>query len=124
MVYIFDTSSFIVIGHYYPERFPTFWSRFDASVEAGEVISVREAFNELTTEASRPWLAQWIKDHKEIFFLPSDEETHFVRKIFKVPHFQMLVNAKARLTGRPAADPFLIAAAHVRDGTVVSEETK
>jgi len=124
MVYVFDTSSFIVIGHYYPERFPTFWTRFDAAVDAEEIVSVREAFNELTTEASRPWLSQWIKEHKEIFLVPSDEETQFVRRIFRVPHFQMLVNGKARLTGKPTADPFIIAAARVRDGTVVSEETK
>ena len=25
MPYVFDTSAFIIIGHYYPDQFPTFW---------------------------------------------------------------------------------------------------
>ncbi|MGZ5456311.1 MAG: DUF4411 family protein [Thermoanaerobaculia bacterium] len=56
--------------------------------------------------------------------MPSAKETEFVGKIFRIPHFQMLVSGKARLAGKPAADPFVIAAAKVLGGTVVSEETK
>ena len=29
MAYVFDTSSFIVMGHYYPEQFPRFWEKFN-----------------------------------------------------------------------------------------------
>lgn len=124
MPYVFDTSAFIIIGHYYPEQFPTFWKRFDAAVDSGEIVSVRETLNELSTKASRPWLADWVKQHSSIFKVPGAEETEFVRKIFQMPHFQMLVSGKARLAGKPAADPFVIAAAKVLGGAVVSEETK
>ena len=121
---MFDSSSFIVISHYFPDQFPTFWARFEKAIEAGEIISVRETLNELTTKASRPWLAQWVKDHRAMFLVPSNEELEFVREIFKIPHFQMLVTVKQRLSGNPAADPFVIAAAKVRGATVVSEESK
>jgi len=33
MPFIFDTNSLRVLGNYYPERFPSFWKRFDEMVE-------------------------------------------------------------------------------------------
>lgn len=124
MPYVFDTSAFIIIGHYYPDQFPTFWKRFDTAVDSGEIVSVREALNELSTKASRPWLAEWVKAHSNIFKVPTSKETDFVGEIFRIPHFQMLVSGKARLGGKPVADPFVIAAAKVLGAIVISEETK
>jgi hypothetical protein len=124
MQYVFDTSAFIIIGHYYPDQFPTFWKRFSTAVDSGEIVSVREALNELSTKASRPWLGDWVKANSGIFQVPTAAETAFVGEIFRIPHFQMLVGGKARLSGKPVADPFVIAAAKVLEGTVVSEETK
>ena len=43
-------------------------------------------------------------------------------QIFQIPHFQSLIGEKQRLTGTPVADPFVIACAKVRKGTVVTEE--
>ena len=31
---VFDTSSFRVLNHYFPEQFPSFWEKFDAAGEA------------------------------------------------------------------------------------------
>jgi hypothetical protein len=121
VVYVFDTSSLIVLGHYFPDRFPTFWSNFDAAVANGEVISVREVLKEFAS--TRAWFMQWVNDHKEMFLTPGDEETKFVARIFQVPHFQMLVTETQRLRGQPVADPFVIACASVRGGTVVTEES-
>jgi hypothetical protein len=48
MKYVFDSSSLInLFWHYYPERFPTLWQKFDALVSEGEIGSVREVFNEI-----------------------------------------------------------------------------
>ncbi|HVS30724.1 MAG TPA: DUF4411 family protein [Thermoanaerobaculia bacterium] len=79
---------------------------------------------ELKTRATRPWLADWIKENSEIFRVPTAAETSFVAQIFQVPHFQMLVSGKGVLAGKPAADPFVIAAAKIHGGTVVTDETK
>lgn len=122
MIYVFDTSSIIVMGHYFPDRFPTFWSNFESAVRSGTVISVREVLKELASP--REWLMDWVNDHKEMFLVPGPQETNFVASIFKVPHFQMLVTEAQRLRGQPVADPFVIACASVRAGTVVTEESR
>lgn len=122
MLHVFDTNSMRVLGHYYPNRFPTFWERFDIAVAAGSVISVREVYNELQYQVTEDWYRDWIERHKTMFVVPSAAETQFVARIFTVPHFRALVGEKQRLKGQPVADPFLIACAHARDGIVVSEE--
>ena len=122
MVYVFDTSSFIVISHYYPQQFPSFWNKFDEAVDIGKIISVREVFRELDQNASAPHLSDWTENHKSIFIIPNAEATQFVSTIFSFPHFQALVSEKNRLAGRPCADPFIIAWAKVIGGCVVTEE--
>ncbi len=124
MIYIFDTNSFIVLGHYFPDRFPSFWERFNAAIAEGDIVSVREVFKELEGRGNRPHLQKWIESNKEIFLIPSPEEMKFVGEIFKVPHFRDLVTQKQRLKGTPVADPFVIAAAKIRNGWVVTEEEK
>jgi hypothetical protein len=121
VVYVFDTSSIIVLGHYFPDRFPTFWNNFNTAVTEGDVVSVREVLKEIASP--RQWLMDWVNSHKEMFLLPGSEETMFVAKIFQVPHFQMLVTETQRLRGQPVADPFVIACASVLGGTVVTEES-
>jgi len=121
LVYVFDTSSIIVLGHYFPDRFPTFWDNFESAVATGSVVSVREVLREIASP--RPWLADWVNNHKGMFLMPGAEETAFVAKIFQVAHFQMLVTETQRLRGQPVADPFVIACASVRGGTVVTEES-
>jgi len=122
MVYIFDTSSFRVMDHYFPDHFPSFWQDFEASIQNGEILSAREVFNELIKQGIRPHLLEWVKSNKNIFLMASDDDGLFISKIFAVPHFQLLVSEKERLKGSPVADPFVIAAAKTRDGSVVTEE--
>jgi len=121
MIYVLDTSSLIVLQHYFPDRFPTFWSNLEAAISAGEVVSVREVLKEFSSPKS--WLMDWVKKHHDIFLTPGPEETAFVAKIFQVQHFQMLVTETQRLRGQPVADPFVIACASVKGGSVVTEET-
>ncbi len=122
MTYVFDTSSFIVIGHYYPEQFPSFWDKFNQAADSGKIISVREVFRELDQDASTSHLSNWIEHHKNIFMIPNAAATQFVRTIFSVSHFQTLVSEKNRLAGRPCAGPFIIALAKVMNSCVVTEE--
>jgi len=122
MLYVFDTNSMRVLGHYYPKRFPTFWQRFSEAVAGGSVLSVREVYNELQFQVTEDWYRDWIEDHKTMFVVPAAEEAQFVAQIFTVGHFRIMVGEKQRLKGQPVADPFLIACAHARGGVVVSEE--
>ena len=122
MPFVFDTNSIRVLSNYYPQRFPSFWRRFDQLVTDEEVISTREVLRELPTQLTQPWLLDWIDHHKELFVTPGQDETDFVRQIFAVRHFQALVGQKQRLKGTPVADPWVITCAHTRQGCVVTEE--
>ncbi len=122
MKYVFDSDSLInLFRHYYPERFPTLWEKFDALVSAGELISVREVFNEIGS--SEDSLAIWAKEQKSMLFLESTtEELKFVGEIFKVRHFQAMIRKQERLKGKPVADPFVIARARISRAYVVTQE--
>lgn len=122
MQYVFDSSSFRVLEHYFPHRFPSFWQNLEAAVTEGQIISVREVYNELSRQGIGPHLAEWIRAHKGKFPVPGEEETLFVQEIFRVRHFQQLVAKRNQLTGSPVADPFVIAAAKACHGCVVTEE--
>ncbi len=124
MLYVLDSNSFIVLSHYFPNRFPTFWSNLNAHVRDGHVISVREVKKELSRGGDRSHLEKWINDNRAIFLTPSKGEMDFVAQIFAVPRFLELVRSKQILKGMPVADPFVIAAAKARGGCVVTEETE
>lgn len=120
--YVFDTNSFRVLENYYPKRFPTFWSNFDGTVEAGTVVSVREVYNEMERLARTPWLLEWAKEHRDSFLTPTSAEMQFVAQIFSIPRFSSLVGKTQQLQGYPVADPFVIACARVQGGCVVTQE--
>jgi hypothetical protein len=122
MVYVFDTSAFIVLGHYFPGRFPSFWLHLNALVDGRRLLSVSEVLKELDNHLTRVHLADWVKSRPGLFVPPSTDEMAFVSKIFSVPSFQALVKEKDRLRGAPVADPFVIARAAVAGGCVVTEE--
>lgn len=122
MAFVFDTSSFIVTSHYFPDRFPTFWERLNQSVASGTIISVREVYRELTRGNAKEHLELWIEENKDVFRDPTPEEAGFVRDIFAVPRFGELVRKKQLLEGTAVADPFVIASARACSGCVVTEE--
>ena len=123
MAYVLDTSSFSVLGNYYPERFPTFWETFNQAVTNGKIISVSEVDRELEFYTRHPHISNWVKHHGSIFLPPKPAEMRFITGLFSVPRFQTLVREKDRLAGYLCADPFIIAKAKFIHGCVVTEET-
>lgn len=122
MIYVFDTSSVRALQHFYPRVFKSIWDGLDDLVAQERLISTREVFHELESQAISSELVEWVKDNKEIFRMPIAAELQFVAEIFKVKHFQALIGKQQRLKGTPVADPFVIACAKAHDGTVVTEE--
>ena len=110
------------MGHFFPDRFPSFWESFDQLVDAGDVVSVREVRRELELQSVHQHMLDWAKRHRPFFRLPSAAETEFVGEIFSVPKFLDMVRRRNILEGRPVADPFVVAAAKVHEGCVVTEE--
>ena len=122
-MYVFDNGPLITLfKHYYPERFPSLWKKFDALRAEGKIISVREVKNEIERYAETDRLITWTKRSTQFFPTPIHEELLFVAEIFKIKHFQNLIKKKELLKGRPVADPFIIAKARVMDGCVVTLE--
>ena len=70
---------------------------------------------------TRQHMERWLQANGGVFNTPTEAEMSFVAQVFQVPEFQTLVRRKQILSGSPAADPFVIAAAHVRGGCVVTE---
>jgi hypothetical protein len=122
MVYIFDTSSFIVLNNYFPKNFPTLWEKINLLLKEGKFISVQEVFNELESGRNKKFLLDWVTSNKKIFLKPTQNETLFVSEIFKIKHFQYLVSERQMLQGKPVADPFIIACAKIKKGCVITEE--
>lgn len=122
MIYVLDTNSFSVFKYFYQSRFPSFWKQLDALVASEGLISVREVLKELESSSDSDFVYKWAKSKKDIFRIPTSEESLFIQEIFKIPHFQYLVEPKKMLKGGSVADPFLIAAAKLNQGCVVTEE--
>jgi len=122
-MYVFDTNSLsVILKHYYPERFPSLWIKLNEMLINGDIKLVRESYNEIMKLNANDRPAKWAQENRKLFSTPSVEELQFVNKIFEVAHFQKLIEKKKILSGRPAADPFVIAKAKFENAIVVTEE--
>ncbi|MFC1634756.1 PIN domain-containing protein [Planctomycetota bacterium] len=122
-MYVFDTNSLsVILKHYYPERFPSLWIKLDEMLTSGDVVLVRESYNEIMKLNAKDRPAKWAQENRKLFSTPSLEELQFVNEIFAIAHFQQLIEKKKILSGRPVADPFVIAKAKIDHATVVTEE--
>ena len=123
MIWVFDDNSLSnILNHYYPDRFPSFWERFDKAVEDGAIISVREVRFELTLKFSNEAIGRLMKLNADFFSSPTPEELERITQIYSVAHFRQNLDRKKLLKGGFFADPFVIAKAWKEGGTVVSEE--
>jgi hypothetical protein len=86
------------------------------------VCSVREVHNEIKVLTRKDALESWSKANPKFFHDPTPEELQFITQIYSVPHFITSINQQKLLKGGPFADPFIIAKAYVKKGTVVTQE--
>ena len=121
-MYIADTGFFYALRHMYIANFPSLWARLDALVAGGELLSVREVKNELEWHAPSEAIAQWAKHNRHIFASPSEAELQTVSEILAQPQFTGLIRLENLVKGRPVADPFVVAAAVHRKGSIVITE--
>jgi Domain of unknown function (DUF4411) len=121
-MYVFDTSSFRELFHFYPQRFPTLWRSFENLVENGLILSVKEVLQEMNFSGAEHLDTKWAKNHRKIFREPGLEEARFISEIFKIDHFQQSLEQKKLLKGGYFADPFVIASAKINSATVVTQE--
>jgi hypothetical protein len=120
---VFDTNSLSnVLNHYYPDRFPSFWQKFDVALQDKTVISVREAKFELQRQFDKAIIDRLVKHSPDFFENPSVEELSFITQIYSIAHFRQNLDRKKLLQGGYFADPFIIAKAKIKEAVVVTEE--
>ena len=122
MIYVLDTSAIGVLSNYYPATFGTLWGLIEAMADEGTFVSVREVLNELENWSASDFIQDWARRRRALFATPSPAEQAAVARILAVPHFQQIIGTQAMLKGTPVADPFVIAAAMVAGGAVVTQE--
>jgi len=126
MIYVYDNNSLSnILNHYYPDRFPSFWEKFDEMIQNGEIISVREVRFELTSKFSDEVIDRLVKYNDAFFANPTPEELGFITKIYSVLHFQQnldYVKEQAEKKAKEAKE----ARTHekVDDGVFVSGEER
>ncbi len=123
-MYIFDTNVFYALGHYYPSRFPSIWTRLEDLTRNGDLGSVKEVLREIESNCPFESIENWAKDHRAIFKPASEEEMRFVARLFQKKPYQGFVKTQNILKGRPVADPFVIAAGKITGGNVVTLESQ
>lgn len=119
MKYVIDSSVIIDMKHYYPDIFKELWDKFNILVSSEEIISVREAYNEIT--GREDFLSDWAEKNKEIFYEPEGEEYTKVTEI--LTNHKELVKKDSLVGGKPVADPFLIAKAYSKKLILLTNET-
>jgi hypothetical protein len=118
-LYSFDTSAFINgrRDQFKPTVFRTLWQRIEEQIAAGSIRSPDPVRDEIGRREDE--VHAWVKERPELF-VPLEEDiqratTHVLSAAPK------LVGVGG---GRNMADPFVVALAMARDGTVVTDETR
>lgn len=118
--YIIDSGPFIDLNKYPPDVFDTLWTNLEEMFHTNEIISSIEVYREIK-DYNDEYVAEWSNRNKKYFFKPTIEEQAFVSDILE--EFPNLIKQSAILTGRPQADPFVIAQAKFNDAILVHTET-
>jgi hypothetical protein len=117
-VYVFDTSALIGawVRMYPPDIIPALWDRIDELGAAGQLTVPEEVLREL--EAQEDDLHAWVKSRADFLVSPTDRAVLLEARAVLQDHPELTKTG----TGRGLADPFVIAMAHVKAFTVVTEE--
>ena len=114
--YVVDASIWIRIGRNHPpDIFVSLWERLDASIAAGDLISPDEVLQEL--ERGTDDLAETLSTRGGLFLSLDEAQMTAVAEVMQA--CPGIVDEEAE---RGRADPFVVALARVRHGTVVTDE--
>lgn len=88
----------------------------------GDLISVREVYNEVLKNCPQEHLLLWVKKRKSIFVIPNEKEQRLILEMMKHEENRNLIKHNNILKGLPVADPFILAVAKCRNAIVVTKE--
>ncbi len=126
-VYVVDTCAMRELIYHCRRGIPAYdrmWDMIDQLIIASEIVFVKESFSELERQCTTKENVQWLKEKKDFFTSPSNEECEIVAQIYRNRNFQNNVARKNIHNGQPVADAFLVARAKFigNDAIVVSRE--
>lgn len=115
--YSMDTSALVdgINRYYRPSVHRSLWDKIDGLIDAGRVIATEEVRIEVCRKEDR--LTDWCKQRSKMF-LEVDEAIQPAVSQILAAHPKLI---KA-MSNKSSADPFVIALAFVKGGTVVSAE--
>lgn len=116
--YVFDSGPLIDLKNYPRDIFPTIWGQLEQMFQSGQIISCHEVLREI--ENFDDEIAAWAKGNKDYFHRPSLDEQRTVAGILK-KHPELVRQANI-VSGKPVADPFVIAQALFHKRTLVHRE--
>ena len=119
MKYVIDSNILIDMKHFYPQIFTSFWNKMNELIASNEMISVKEAYNELTSR--NDFISKWAEENELIFATPNADEYTTVTEIM-TKHKELVKNESIN-GGRAVADPFLIAKAKATNSILITNET-
>lgn len=126
MIYVLDTNIFRTLLEHFPKKgsyFEDIWEKIDAKIANKQIVSVDECFNEMANHySSDSDNFKWIKQRKEMFLNPTNEESHIIRDLFQNTKMRESIHTKNILNNRPSADVYLAAKTKVLNATLVTNE--
>jgi hypothetical protein len=118
MIYVIDTDSFIALRRIYsPRHFESLWHDIEVLIAKDHLISTRINYEELKITDDSLY-NEWKIKHREMFIEIDESIQGKVTEILSI--FSDLIDVD---NDKEQADPYVIAAALVKEGTVISEET-
>lgn len=116
-IYVIDACALIDAAQNYnmsKKSFTHIWNELNEMIRNGQLISSTEIMDELKDDD----LKDWAKKHRECFLPLTQDVQEKTKEV--LAQFPNLI--KVRSTGNSNADPFLIATALIKGGSIVTNE--
>jgi len=117
MIYSIDTSALIHGWQkaYPPNAFPMLWNKLDELIMNNSIVATEEVLRELSKKDDE--IYKWAKERPEMF-IKIDEDIQLIVSEILSKHKKLLDTRN----NRSSADPFVIALARIKTGTVITNE--
>ena len=125
MKYVVDTNVLrAFFDFYFRDVSPELYDSFDKMIEDGNLISVKEVYNEMEKQHKKDsvTLSELNKIKNIFFFFSNDEEVKIIHDIYSNTNFRNNIKENNILKGWPVADAFLVAKAKIEKAILVTNE--
>jgi hypothetical protein len=117
-IYCIDTSALFNLKPYFKDIFPSLWKKLDDMVKKRELISPKEAQNEVNR--GKDQISEWCSKNRSLFIDVNDCQQQEIRNI----EAKYTRDTWIRETSKPGywADPWVFALSICEEATIVADE--